>query len=198
MNITLKVCWWSWPGTPKKLSCTHLLVARTTTLSPSAIKSSIVNSCSIGPICRKSSRIPSGPEGSPPGGPPCIVQVGAVISQSSSILCSLMSSSHRRAINLLSSVGGHGCDSSPLATNSQTTCTLALLTTTGHRSVKACPLQRKERASTLEGGLLIRSFLGNSASATKGFSETQCTCTSCWTVSPRSVKSTKPNQATLT
>src|SRR5215212_5062871 len=103
MKVAENVCGRLRPGIPKKLSCTQVFVARTTTLSPSAITSSIVHVCSMGPIVRKSSRTPSGPGGGSTG-ILCIVHVGAVISQISSILCSLTRSSHRRAIVLLSSI----------------------------------------------------------------------------------------------
>src|SRR5919202_6543010 len=103
MKVAENVCDRPRPGIPKKLSCTHLFVARTTTLSPSAITSSIVHVWSMGPIDRKSSRTPSGPGGSSVG-ILCIVHVGAVISQISSNLGSLTRSSHRRAIALFSSM----------------------------------------------------------------------------------------------
>jgi hypothetical protein len=55
---------------PKKLSWTQRLVARTATLSPSAITSSIVHSWVISPKLSNSARKPACPRGRSGGPPP--------------------------------------------------------------------------------------------------------------------------------
>src|SRR3954471_17534228 len=78
-------------------------IPRTATLSPSAITSWIDQVCSIRPKLANRARIPSGPAGSD-GGPPCMVQVGAVIAHSSSTRPWVTRSNHLRAMRLLSSI----------------------------------------------------------------------------------------------
>ena len=73
MKIAANTCVIPRPGTPKKLSCSHVFVPRTTTRSPAATTSSTVQVWRTGPICRNSSCTPARPGGRP-GGPPCMVQ----------------------------------------------------------------------------------------------------------------------------
>src|SRR6476661_1892377 len=80
----------------------QVLVARTTTRSPSAMTSSILQVCSIGPMCAKRARIPSGPEGRS-GGPPTMRQFGAVVASISAIRPSLRCRSQLTASSLLAS-----------------------------------------------------------------------------------------------
>lgn len=61
-NIAVKICCLSLPGTPKKKSCVEqVFVARTKTLSFSAITSFISHCCLMLVKCLNNSRIPVSP-----------------------------------------------------------------------------------------------------------------------------------------
>ena len=77
--VKVAVNTWTIPrqGTPKNLSCSQWLVARTTTLSPSTRTSSTVHRCRTPPMWSNSTRRPSRPAGRS-GGPPSIVHVGLI------------------------------------------------------------------------------------------------------------------------